>query len=57
MPVRASRTIPPTRILTPERTLTSGIGDGAAVGWSAIISHYETISTVRLPVRILPAVR
>ena len=57
MPVNASRTISPTRILSVERDMTGGISDSAAIAWNAEVSGYETISTVRPVARIIAAVR
>ena len=57
MPVNASRVISPTRVLGVERLMTGGISDSAAIAWSAEVSGHETISTVRLAVRVIAAVR
>lgn len=57
MPVSASRTIPPVRMLSPEREMTGGISDSAAISWNAEISGYEAVSTVRPAARIIAAVR
>ena len=57
MPVNASRTISPTRILGVERDMTGGISDSAAIAWNVEVSGYETISTVRPVARIIAAVR
>ena len=57
MPVSASRIISPVRMLSPERGMTGGIGDSAAVAWNAEVSGYETISTIRPAVRVIAATR
>ena len=57
MPVNASRVISPVRILPPEREMTGGISDSAAIAWNAEVSGYETVSTVRPAARIIAAVR
>ena len=57
MPVSASRTISPTRVLSAERDMTGGIADGAAIAWNAEVSGYETISTVRPAARVIAAAR
>ena len=57
MPVSASRTLSPSRVLSAERDMTGGISDSAAIAWNAEVSGYETISTVRPAARIIAAVR
>ena len=57
MPVRASRTISPTRVLAAERLMTGSIGDGSVIGWNARVSSHEYVSTVRPAARIIGVVR
>ena len=57
MPVSASRTISPTRILSAERLMTGAIGDGSTISWNARISSHEYASTVRPVARVIEVMR